>query len=248
MDVLRRSLIVVGLFLLLGSFASAKVTQMDYRATFGIFGTVGTIKNTLTQNTKTYKIETTVIVEGLAKVLMRNPTEHYISKGHMKNGLMVSDSYEMISSKQDKKVSKEYHINHKEKYVTKRYRKWRKGKLVEDRTEKLKFYAKDDLLTLYFNLGTAITEKGKTYLFHAVGLEKQDGKVEMTVPNDEALAPYVKDLGLGAKLYVKALIHQKNFRKKKGDILLSVAEDGFIIKSVIKDILFYGDAELTRVK
>ncbi len=239
---------LLSLIVLFGSFASAKVTQLNYKATFGIFGTVGTIKNTLTQNTKTYKIETTVIVEGLAKVLMRNPTEHYVSKGHMENGLMVSDSYTMVSTKKDKKVSKEYHINHKEKYVTKRYRKWREGKLIEDRTEKLTFYAKDDLLTLYFNLGTAIKQKGKTYKFRAVGLEKQDGKVQITSPSDEEAAPYIKDLGLGAMLYAKALIHQKNFRKKKGDILLAVAKDGFISRSVIKDILLYGDAHLERVK
>jgi hypothetical protein len=248
MDVLRRFFIAGSLFLLLGSFASAKVTQLNYTATFGIFGTVGTIKNKLTQNRKTYQIETTVVVEGLAKVLMRDPTERYISKGHMENGLMVSDSYQMISMKRDKKVSKEYHINHKGKYVTKRYRKWRKGKLVEDRTEKLKFYAKDDLLTLYFNLGTAVKQKGKKYIFHAVGLEKQDGEVEITAPSDAQAAPYIKDLGTGAMIYAKALIHQKNFRKKKGDILLAVAKDGFISKSVIKDILFYGDAKLTRVK
>ena len=167
---LRRIFIAVSLFLFLGSFASAKVTQLNYTATFGIFGTVGTIKNKLTQNRKTYQIETTVIVEGLAKVLMRNPTEHYVSKGHIENGLMVSDSYTMISSKQDKKVSKEYHINHKKKYVTKRYRKWRNGKLITDRTEKLKFYAKNDLLTLYFNLGNAVKKKGKKYIFKAVGL------------------------------------------------------------------------------
>ena len=245
---LRRIFIACSLFLLLGSFASAKVTQLNYVATFGIFGTVGTIKNTLMQNDKTYQIETTVIVEGLAKVLMRKPTERYVSKGHMENGLMVSDSYQMISSKQDKKVSKEYHINHKDKYVTKRYRKWRKGKLLEDRTEKLKFYAKDDLLTLYFNLGAAVKQKGKTYMFKAVGLEKQNGKVQITVPNDAQVAAYKKDLGQGAALYAKALIHQKNFRKKKGDILLAVAKDGFINKSVIKDILFYGDAKLTRIK
>ena len=248
MDVLRRILAAVGLFLLLGSFASAKVTQMEYTATFGIVGTVGTIKNTLTQNTKTYKIETTVIVEGLAKVLMRNPTEHYVSIGHMEDGLMVSDSYTMTSSKQDKKVSKEYHINHQEKYVTKRYRKWRDGKLVRDTTQKLKFYAKNDLLTLYFNLGTVVKQKGKTYMFKAVGLEKQDGKVQITAPSDVQAAPYIKDLGPGAMLYAKALIHQKNFRKKKGDILLGVAKDRFIYKAVIKDILFYGDAQLTRVK
>ncbi len=245
---LRRIFIAVSLFLFLGSFASAKVTQLDYTATFGIFGTVGTIKNKLTQNRKTYQIETTVIVEGLAKVLMRSPTEHYVSKGHMENGLMVSDSYQMISTKRDKKVSKEYHINHKNKYVTKRYRKWRNGKLITDRTEKLKFYAKNDLLTLYFNLGNAVKKKGKKYIFKAVGLEKQNGEVQITAPSDADAAPYIKDLGQGAKLYAKALIHQKNFRKKKGDILLAVAKDGFISKSVIKDILFYGDAHLTRIK
>lgn len=245
---LKRIFILLSLIALFGSFALAKVTQLNYKATFGIFGTVGTIKNTLTQNSQTYQIETTVLVEGLAKVLMRNPTEHYVSKGHMENGLMVSDSYTMVSTKKDKKVSKEYHINHKEKYVTKRYRKWRKGKLTEDRTEKLKFYAKDDLLTLYFNLGTAVKEKGKTYMFTAVGLEKQDGKVQITAPSDAEVLPYIQDLGQGAMLYVKALIHQKNFRKKKGDILLSVGKDGFIVKSVIKDILLYGDAHLSRVK
>jgi hypothetical protein len=246
--VIRKVFIVCSLFLLLGSLASANVTQLNYTATFGIFGKVGTIENTLTKNEKTYKIETTVIVEGLAKVLMRNPTERYVSKGHMENGLMVSDYYQMISSKDDKKVSKEYHIDHKNKYVTKRYRKWREGKLIADKTEKLKFYAKDDLLTLYFNLGSAVKQKGKTFLFKAVGLEKQDGKVHITVPNDAEADSYIKDLGQGASLYAKALIHQKNFRKKKGDILLAVAPDGFIYKSVIKDILFYGDAKLTRIK
>lgn len=245
---LKSVLKIIGLFLLLESTALAKVTQLDYTATFGIFGTVGTLKNTLTQDSKTYKIETTVIVEGLAKVLMRNPTEHYVSKGHMENGLMVPDSYTMVSAKKDKKVSKEYQINHKKKYVTKRYRKWRDGKLITDRTEKLDFYAKDDLLTLYFNLGNAVKQKGKTYHFKAVGLEKQDGKVQITVPNDSQAASYINDLGLGIKIYAKALIHQKNFRKKKGDILLGVAEDGFISKAVIKDILLYGDAHLKRIK
>lgn len=245
---IRRLVIASGLFLLLGSFASAKVTALNYKATFGIFGTVGTIENTLTRNGKTYEIATKVTLEGLAKVLLSGQTEHYISRGHMENGLMVSDFYQMVSIKKDKKASKEYHIDHKGKYVTKRVRKWVKGKLEEDHTEKLKFYAKDDLLTLYFNLGTAVKEKGKNYLFKAVGLEKQNGEVQITVPDDTQVAEYKKDLGQGADLYAKALIHQKNFRKKKGDILLAVAKDGFINKSVIKDILFYGDAELTRVK
>ena len=244
---IRRILILSSLFLLLGTYASAKVTQLNYKATFGIFGTVGTIKNKLTQNKKTYKIDTTVKLAGLAKVLMGGQTERYVSKGHMENGLMVSDLYQMISRKKDKVTSKEYRIHHKAKYVTKRYRKWLKGKLVQDETKKLKFYAKDDLLTLYFNLGHAVKKKGKTYTFKAVGLEKQKGKVRITVPSANQSASYKKDLG-AASLYAKALIHQKNFRKKKGDILLAIAKDGYIKKSIIKDILLYGDAKLIRTK
>lgn len=239
-----------GLFLLLGGFVSAKVTQLNYTATFGIFGTVGTIENRLTQNDKSYEIDTKVILAGLAKVLMGGQTEHYVSKGHIKDGLMVSDFYQMTSEKRTKKVIKEYQIDHNEKYVTKRVRKWQKEKLVEDRTEKLKFYAEDDLLTLYFNMGNAVRQKpkGKTYLFRSVGLEKQNGEVQITVPDEIQVAEYKKDLGQDGEIYAKAFIHQKNFRKKKGDILLSIAQDGFINRSVIKDILFYGDAKLTRIK
>ncbi len=242
--------ILSGLFLLLGSFASARMTQLDYKATFGIFGTVGTIKNRLIQNNETYEIDTKVTLAGLAKVLMGGQTEHYVSKGHIKDGLMVSDFYQMTSTKRNKKVMKEYRIDHQKKSVTKRVRRWRKEKLVEDQTERLKFYAEDDLLTLYFNLGNAVKQKakGKTYLFKSVGLEKQNGEVQITLPDDMQAAEYKKDLGKDGKIYAKALIHQKNFRKKKGDILLSVAQDGFIHRSVIKDILFYGDAKLTRIR
>ncbi len=237
------------LFLMFSSVSFAKVIELNYKATFGIFGTVGHIDNILTQDKKSYKIDTSVKLAGLAKIIMGGQVEHYISKGHMQKGLMVSDMYQMISKKKGKVTSKEYRIYHKKRYVIKRYRKWINGKLVEDSKKRLSFYAKDDLLTLYFNLGKAVNPKGGKELFKAVGLEKQKGRVWISVPknNQESLS-YKKDLGSGAKIYAKALIYQRNFRKKKGDILLSVANDGFINKAVIKDVLFYGDAKLIRVK
>lgn len=234
-------------FLALSTFSLAEVVQLNYKATFGIFGTVGTIKNRVQQDENTYQIETTVELAGIAKLIMGGQTEYYISKGHMENHLMVSDYYQMTSTKKNKIVKKTYQINHQKKSVIKRYQKWIKGKLVENTEQKLKFYAKNDLLTLYFNLGNAVHEKGKTYLFKAVGLEKQKGKVLITVPDGKKSDAYKKDLG-DAMLYAKALIHQKNFRKKKGDILLAIAKDGYITKSVIKDILLFGDAKLIRVK
>ena len=245
---MRKLWLMSALFLFLNTFVLAQTLQLNYKATFGIFGTVGSIHNSLTKTNKTYSIKTIVKLEGLAKMMLGNQKETYISKGHMENGLMVSDFYEMTSEKKNKKKVKTYLFDHKKKTTSKNEKVWRKGVLTENNTHALGFYAKDDLLTLYFNLGTALKEKGKTYTFNAVGLEKQNGKVSITVPNNKQLKAYKKDLGANAYLYAKALIHQKNFRKKKGDILLAIGKDGFIQKSVIKDILLYGDATLVRVK
>lgn len=226
----------------------AKVNVLNYEATFGIFGKVGNIDNTLTLNKHRYTIDTKVTLSGMAKILLGGQQEHYVSQGHMENGLMVSDFYEMTTVKGNKKKVKTYVIDHKKKAVTKRYRQWEKGQLVKDKTKTLKFYAKDDLLTLYFNLNTALYKKNKRYLFKVVGLEKQNGKVYITVPSDKHNTWYKQNLGVEAKLYAKALIHQRNFNKKKGDILLAIGKDGYIQKSVIKDILLFGDAVLARVK
>ena len=232
----------------MSNLSVASVDYINYNATFGILGTVATLKNKIIKNKKTYEIESKVELKGLAKALMKGHTERHISKGHIVNGIMVSDLYQSIQKSKKKTVSKEYRINHQKRYVTKRVRKWINGKLVKESKKKLKFYAKDDLLTLYFNLGKAVKKRGKTYQFKAVGLEKQQGKVKITVPSKAKQAPYIKDLGTGASLYAKALIHQRNFKKKKGDILLSLAQDGYIEKSVIKDVVLYGDVRIVRHK
>ena len=77
-------------------------------------------------------------------------------------------------------------------------------------------------------------------------MEKQKGLVKITIAQGKEIARYKKDLGKSADWYAKALIVQKNFRKKKGDILLSVDKDGYIKKAVLKDVLMYGDAKLIR--
>jgi len=245
---MKKTFLIGFIFIAMSNFILASVDLVKYQATFGLFGTVGTIKNKITKNTETYEIESKVEFAGLAKLLMKGQVEHYVSRGHMINGLMVSDTYVMTSTKKDKIVKKEYHINHKTQNVSKRVRKWENGKLAKDKKETLNFYAKDDLLTLYFNLGAAVTKKGKIYHFKAVGLEKQQGKVQITVPNKAQQALYVKDLGEGASLYAKALIVQRNFKNKKGDILLSLTKDGYIQNTVIKDVLLYGDAKIKRLK
>ncbi|MEY3091053.1 MAG: hypothetical protein RL113_1369, partial [Pseudomonadota bacterium] len=136
---LKKLWIGLGFFFLFGSSASAQVTHLNYIGTFGIFGTVGKIENQLTQNTNTYEIDTKVPLAGLAKLLLGGQTEHYVSKGHIENGLMVSDFYQMITHKRDKIKSKDYTIDHKKKQIVKRTREWKDKKLVNDKSETLEF-------------------------------------------------------------------------------------------------------------
>jgi len=240
---------LISIYLLLPhTYSMASSQSIKYDATFGIFGTIGSIENTIKKENKKYTIHSTVTFSGLAKLLMGGQTEYYISKGFIKKGLMISNFYSMASMKNDTKKLKEYFIDHENKRVIKRVRKWKNKILVQETKEVLTFYAKNDLLTLYFNLGVAVATKGKTYHFKAVGLEKQNGKVQITVPSLPEEKSYIKELGAGSLLYAKALIYQKNFKNKKGDILLSLASDSYIEKCVIKDILMFGDAKIFRAK
>ena len=238
------------LYIFLQTVLFAGVKEIDYRGTFGIFGTVGTIKNRIERKEKSYRIETTVTLAGMAKMLLGGQTERYLSKGHIENGLMVTDYYRMVSRKKGKVTTKEYIIDHRSHSVVKRYKREKGGKVLKSYTKKLDFYAKDDLLTLYFNMDRHIRDHQGQHRFRlkAVGLEKQKGIVQITVATPKEVPAYKEDLGKSASWYAKALIVQKNFRKKKGDILLSADTDGYIRKAVIKDILLYGDAQLERVK
>lgn len=246
---LKKMLFVIFTVQVIGSsFLFAKVTNVDYDAKFGIFGKIGSLKTKLTKGATKYKIDTRMDLSGLAKRLFGSNTGRYISKGHIIDGLMISDLYQVIERYDNTVVSKEYWTDHKKRVVTKKIKKWKDGKLVENSKESLDFYAKDDLLTLYFNLDKAIDTKGKKYNFKVVGLEKQNGRVQITVPKEADTQSYRDDLGDSDNWYAKALIYQKNFKNKKGDILLSVSKDGYIKKAVIKDVLMYGDARLERIR
>jgi len=228
----------------------SKTIHTQYDVSYGIFGKIGVTNAVLSIDHKRYKIDIHLATIGLAKVLSGGRKEHHISKGHMEHGLMVSDLYQVIKSHGNIVVNKEYWINHKKKYVRKVYKKYEKGILVKKEETRLNFYAKDDLLTLYFNLDYAIKvkTKAKTYVYKAVGAERQKGKVTVIIPKINALEKYKKELGSDAAWYATAIIHQKIFSSREGRLMLSIGKDGITNKAVLKDVIFFGDIRAVRTK
>lgn len=237
-------------WILIISINHAEVIQANYDVSYGIFGKIGVAHAILKKESKNYSIDIQLYATGLAKLLTSGRKERHISKGHIENGLTVSDLYQVIKSHGNTEVHKEYWVDHKRKRVKKIYKKFKKGKLVSEEKSILDFYARDDLLTLYFNLDTAIADKAepKTYTFKAVGAERQKGKVTVIIPKNENRKKYKEVLGEDAAWYATAIIHQKIFSSKEGRLMLGIAKDGITNKAVLKDVIFFGDIRAVRVQ
>ena len=228
----------------------AETIDALYKVSFGIIGEIGKAKAHLEKDGDRYRIEVAGEATGMAKALSKNRKEKQVSQGHIREGLLVPDSYSVIRSFGNKVITKVYTIDHQNQSVTQHNEKTEDGKLIWKESKVLDFYAGNDLLTLYFNINTLIPEKEKraTYTFKAVGAEKQQGSVEVIVPDRENRADYERDLGKGAAWYLTAIIHQKIFSSSKGELILSIDESGITQKAMLKDVVMFGDILAERVQ
>ena len=247
---MKKSLFILGLVLVFTLQIQAKVLDVTYRVSFGMFGEMGIADAHLETKDDTYTIDIGMQATGMAKALSKNRKERHISEGHIVNGLFVSDTYKVIKTYGKKYIEKIYRIDHKKKRVTKDNTKKNKDKITEKKHTVLDFYSENDLLTLYFNLPKMITDRSKatTYEFSAVGAERQGGKVEVRIPKESELKGYKKTLGEGDYWYMTAIIYQKIFASNKGELMLAVGKDGITQKAVLKDLMMFGDLVAERVK
>lgn len=236
--------------LLFSTLLYAETITADFKVEFGIFGEIGVANAVLTKETNSYEINVKLEATGLSKTLSGNRKEHHISKGHMENGMMVSDLYQVIKSHGSKTTNKIYRINHESKTVIKEYKKWKNGKLIKDKNTTMDYYSKDDLLSLYFNLDSKIKDKNeaKDYTFMAVGAEKQNGRVDVVIPSQSGKAEFTEALGeVDNHWYARAIIHQDIFSSDRGELLLRIGKDGITEKAVLKDLIFFGDIRAIRL-
>ncbi len=245
---MKKSLFI--LVLLFMSQIQANVLDVSYKVSFGVFGKLGISDAHLETTGDKYTIDIKMKATGLAKTLSKNRKERHVSKGHIVNGLYVSDSYTVVKSYGKKHTEKRYTIDHNSKQVKKEYLRTKNGKIEKDEHTVLDFYSENDLLTLYFNLSKMIKERSKpgTYAFSAVGAERQKGRVEVYIPKESELEGYKKTLGEGEYWYMTAVIYQKIFASNKGELMLAVGKDGITQKAVLKDLMMFGDLVAERIK
>jgi hypothetical protein len=247
---MKQTIKMLAILLFVAVVVEADTMQAQYKVSFGILGEIGIAKAHLERGGGSYRIEIEGISTGFAKSLSRNRKEIQRSEGHIVDGVLVPDRYTIIRSFADKTILKRYTIDHAKKSVTRLVEKKEGDKLVFKEEKHLDFYAPNDLLTLYFNLPRLIPDKDKSayYKFKALGAEKQGGKIEVVVAGKETRSLYENDLGRGGYWYLTAIIHQKIFSSNRGELMLSVDEDGITRKAILKDVVLFGDIRAERIQ
>ena len=230
---------------------SAKNTVAHYSVEFGIVGEVARIDATLSSDHTFYILDANVSAVGsIATTLTHNLKERHISKGHIVNGLLVTDMYQMIKSYDNHTSTTIYRVNHRKKILTRQQKKWRGAKQIKNRTVTLGYYARDDMMTLFLNLPKHIKEKykSKNYSFKAVGADRKNGRVDVVIPSRNALKEMRSLAGEGktGEWYSRVVMHRRLYHSKKGEFEVRIGAEGLVEKAVLKDLIFFGDVRIIR--
>ncbi len=163
---------------------NAKTITEDYSVEFGIIGEIAKVHATMKIKKNHYVVDANLIVIGaIANKVTEDLKERHISKGHIVKGKYITDMYQMIKSYGKINSTTIYKTNHKKKTVSKQYKKWKNGKLIIDKTVKLKYYATNDLVNIFLNLPRYKKQKvGKNYNRKVVGADRKNGSVLLTIP------------------------------------------------------------------
>jgi hypothetical protein len=231
------------------SYSNILNINKEYSISYGIFGELGVAKASIKIDKKNnYIIQMTAKATGFSAFLSQHKKEIYISKGKIINNKFVPNNFSKIVTNDVKTKKSFYKIDHKNKKVDltniktsldKKTNKW--DKIQASKT--LEYYAKNDILSLFFNLKDYLKEfqQGKEYDLYAIGANENNGLINIFIPNKKEFQNINKDLKTTQDTILKVFINQKIFSSARGELLISLDKDGYCDKAVLKDVLMFGD-------
>lgn len=238
------------LFLFLTISLQAKTISVLYDVTFGLFGEVGKARGGYKNDGKTYSIEMNATSSGFARFISNNRKESHRSYGVVVDGVLKPHTYIQEITTNSFHTINTFSIDHKQKRVTKNIIKksWNLNKeILEDKNETRdeKYFADNDLLTLFFNLKSELDrmniQKTKRGTLYAVGANKDNGAVDIVLPIEQELVSSKELLDTDSDNIVKAILNKKIFGSKRGELFILLDSDYLAKRAVLKDVVFFGD-------
>lgn len=241
----------------------AKHIEAFYDVTYGIIGKIGVAKaDFVIKDDNTYTISIEAKTTGFANSLSGNRREFFKSEGSvLENGVLNPKVYTHIVLRNKKKSGFVFDISKWKKVLSKKVKvikfgedkiakhvtKYLDGKVTSDSVKTLKYFVKDDLLSLFFNFKTKSNDFNitKTTNFYAVGANKKDGRLEVS-PMSTKLQKELFE-SKGGHNFI-ATINQPIFSSEKGELFVRLDDEGICTYAVLKDVLFFGDIKGKLVK
>lgn len=250
-----KKFILLFIFLISNLNLFAVQIKAKYNISYGNFLELGIANTTLDIKNNLYKIRIEAKTTGMAKYLSNNRVEIYESYGKVIDDKFVPHKFIKIKKDRYKKRVRTYTFNHKKKEILINDKKTGVERKIsistkdifhdinKEENSKLDYFAKDDLLSLFFNIHKKIItyKKGKEYLLKAVGANKTKGVINILMPSAKDLKQINKILNTNDKSKFTAYINQKIFQSERGELLIALNDYGFCSKAVLKDVLLFGD-------
>jgi len=247
-------ILITLLFIFTNSILFAKTIEANYSITYGSFLDLGIANAKLTYNKNEYEIKIEAKTVGMAKILTNNRTEIYKSTGSFINNRFIPKKFIKIKKNNYKSRIKEYTFDYENKKIivktitegikksVNNELKFQKEPFYNEYKDELKFFTKNDLLSLFFNLNELIEFKYKrNYTFSAIGANKKDGKIDLLIPSKNKTNQLNKTMNKEKEKKLIVYINQKIFGSEKGELFLSLNNEGFCSIAILKDVVLFGD-------
>lgn len=238
----RKTMKKIALFLILFStFLGAQ--SVNYAVSFGMIEGLGTAQATLDTQGETYTLKITAKANGIVGTLSNNRQDIYESHGLIKEGVFLPTIHKATTITSDKTVQTLYTFDHANHKVTKTKSRIKEGVSTQE-SETLPYYATNDILTLYFNILGQLSKftTGAKNIFHAVGANKTDGRVDVMIPDGAWEKELQEELGYTkGDRYLVVTINQKIFMSENGELHLRISPQGICTHATLKDVAMFGD-------
>ncbi|MEJ2468277.1 MAG: hypothetical protein P8Y51_04260 [Campylobacterales bacterium] len=197
---MRNLLLIMVLFS--GLMGSEAVTTR-YKVMLSLFGKVGEAKITIAERGDEYRMIVEDYATGLAADISGNERDRFISRGHIKDGLYISDTFELYQTNDTTTESNVYVFDHDAKTVTRHQDKnqtvtercfyamsmafeEQERKKITRKTKVLDFYSPFDSLSAVLSFPKLLETKSRVEI-RPVGLAKKERKMYISRPAVQVL-------------------------------------------------------------
>jgi hypothetical protein len=216
---------------------------VNYNVSFGLIEGIGKAQATLATQGENYTLKITAKAEGIVGTLSKNRQDIYESQGVIKEGVFFPSTHTATTITTDKTVQTLYTFDHTNQKVTKTKTRTINEAITQE-NETLPYYATNDILTLYFNILGQLSKftTGAKNIFHAIGANKTDGRVDVMIPEGAWEKELQDELGYTkGDRYLVVTINQKIFMSENGELHLRISPQGVCTHATLKDVAMFGD-------